>query len=171
MALTHNLIQTRRLVSNQTTITFSNIPQTYTDLRLLVSARSTATGQVRRYVNVNINSSSSPQTYVRSIAYSTNNTVTDFDNVNSNYLVMTTDGADSGVFGIGELYFINYSGSTNKAVTCTSGALSSGNSEHMIGIWGATRSTTTAITSLQFTCEIGDFVAGSVFSLYGIKKL
>lgn len=171
MAATLTLIQTYRLSSNQNTITFSSIPQTYTDLKMIVSARCTATGQVRRYMNCNINGSSSNNNYVRSIAYATNNTVSDFDTVNSNYAVVTTDGAASNTFSQGEFYFSNYTNTSEyKAVNYTGAALAEISTEHMVGIWGAYRTTTSAITSISFVPEIGDFTANTVFSLYGIKN-
>lgn len=171
MAATHKLIQTYRLSSNQNTITFSSIPQTYTDLKIYVSARCTATGQVRRYINCNINGNSTPNTYMRAIAYSSSSWVSDYDPTNSNYSVATTDGAASNTFSQGEFYFPNYTNTTEyKAVNYTGAALAEINTEHMIGIWGAYRTSTSAITSISFVPELGDFTTGTVFSLYGIKN-
>ena len=172
MAATHKLIETYRLSSAQSTITFSSIPQTYTDLKVYVSARSTLTGSVRRYIDCNINGLSTTQTYIRSIAYSTGSTVTDYDPVTSNWSVQTAADAAANTFSQGEYYFSNYTNTTDhKAANFTGGALGDSNNEHMIGIWGAIRTSNSAITSISFVSgDAGNFAANTVFSLYGIKN-
>jgi hypothetical protein len=172
MPATHNLIQTYRPSSSQNTIVFSSIPQTYTDLKVIVSARSTQTGSPRRYISVNINGSSSNNTYIRAIAYSTSSWVSDYDPTNSNYGVMSAAAAEANTFGMGEFYFSNYANTTdNKAVSFTGGTVPEVNTDHMVGIWGAYRTTNSAITSITFAAESGgDFTSETVFSLYGIKN-
>jgi hypothetical protein len=171
MPATMNLIQTQRLAATQNTITFNTIPQIYTDLRVLVSARGTRTGSNRTYINVNINGSSTNNNYVRAIAYSSNATTADFDDVNSNYMVMTAADEYADTFGMSELYLFDYTNSTEyKSALVTGAALDSVATDHMIGIWGAFRTTNTAITSLSFTPDSGNFTANTVISVYGIKK-
>ena len=172
MAATHNIIQTYRLSSSQNTIVFSSIPQTYTDLKILVSARNTLTGSARRYINCHINGLSTTQTYIRSIAYGSSNYVTDYDPSTSNWAVMSAADAPANTFGMGEYYFTNYTNTTDhKAGQFTGGTLPDTNNEHMIGIWGAIRTSNSAITSITFVCtDGGDFAANTVFSLYGIKN-
>lgn len=172
MAATHNLIQTYRLSSAQSTITFSSIPQTYTDLKIYVSARSTLTGSVRRYIDCNINGISTGNYYIRSIAYGTTNTITDTDPTNSNWSVQSAADAAADTFGQGEYYFTNYTNTTNhKAGQFTGGTVPAVNTDHMVGIWGAYRTSNSAITSISFVSgDGGNFAANTVFSLYGIKN-
>ena len=172
MAATHTLIQTYRLSSAQSTITFSSIPQTYTDLKVYVSSRSTLTGSPRRYIDCNINGSSANNTYIRSIAYSTSSYTTDYDPTNSNWSVQTAADAAANTFSQGEYYFSNYTNTTdNKAGQFTGGALGDTNNDHMVGVWGAYRTSNSAITSISFVSgDSGNFAANTVFALYGIKN-
>lgn len=171
MAATHKLIQTYRLSTSQNTITFSSIPQTYTDLRVLVSARGTRTGTNRTYITVNLNGSSANQTTIRAIAYSSSSWVTDYASAGTDYLPMTCAGAAADTFSMGELYLPNYTNSTEyKSSNVTNGALDSVNTDHMVGVWGSLRTSTSAITSISFVPDSGDFAANTVFSLYGIKN-
>ena len=85
---------------------------------------------------------------------------------------MAAAAAEADTFGMGEFYFSNYTNtSDNKAVSFTGGTVPEVNTDHMVGIWGAYRTSTSAITSITFASEAGnDFTANTVFSLYGIKN-
>jgi hypothetical protein len=170
MAATHDLIQTHRLSATQNTITFSSIPQTYTDLRFLISARGTRTGSVRTYINVYINGTSTNSQAARIIAYSTNLTLADYA-AGTDYAVMTAADAAANTFGMTELYMANYTNTTEHKSSLVSGAaLAEVSSEHMIGLWGAYKTVNNAITSVSFVPDTGDFAANTVISLYGIKN-
>lgn len=170
MAETHNLIQTHRLSATQNTITFSSIPQTYTDLRFLISARGTRTGSVRTYINVKINGTSTNSQATRVIAYAASSTVADFG-AGTDYVVMTAADAAANTFSMNELYLSDYTNTTRWKSSLHSGAaLAEVNTEHMIGLWGAYKTATDAITSVSFTPDTGDFAANTVISLYGIKN-
>ena len=53
MANTYTLIEAKSLNTTTASITFSSIPQTYTDLLVLVSARGDAGGQRDCYISFN----------------------------------------------------------------------------------------------------------------------
>ena len=150
-------------------VTFSSIPQTYTDLKVVVSARCDNSASYSS-LSININGITSgfsligleggDSTTVSSYASSTNAIAYGLSAANS----------ITNAFGNVELYLPNYTSSNYKSIS------SDGVSENNSSSTGAYRdliaslwSNTAAITSLTFTGS-GNFVQYSTFSLYGIKN-
>lgn len=174
MPTTMKLVAKNVLDTTAASVTFSNIPSSYTDLCLKFSARSgraqgfltdslvvqfngIATGYSARYLYVNSGSSI--------IAATGSGGTFTSGSVNSNDSTAST-------FGNSTLYIYNYAGSTNKA-TWSYGTSPINNSTGFYmsiatGLW----SNTSAITSMVLTTATGtNYQAGSTFYLYGIKKI
>jgi hypothetical protein len=159
------LIQTQTVTTAGPSITFSSIPQNFTDVLVLFSLRSDR-NDTAADVSLSLNGSTTNFTSrdlisvaagdVRSYSYT------------SNYLGPTNAAQNtSNTFGNSRLYIANYSGSTNKSwslETVTENNASLNFMSLMAGLW----SNTAAITSLTLGNGSFNFVAGSTVSLYGI---
>ena len=170
MANTYTLIASAVLASNQTSITFSSIPSTYTDLVLRYSARSNNAATTAQFeVRIN-NDTNTIYSYTElqgngATASSNRTSANNGDEVTSG---LTGNTATASTFASGELYIPNYAGSQYK--------VSSIDSAHENNITTAYRkahaglySGTTAISSLVINYNT-TAVTGSSFYLYGIKN-
>ena len=150
-------------------VTFSSIPQTYTDLCVLVSARDDRSLYVDDY-RILFNGNSTPFTYKALTA--DGETVSSYGgSSNSNNIgVVSAANATANTFGNGSVYILNYTGSTNKSYSAD--AVSENNATNaqqwlVAGVY----TDTSAITSI--TIDQGDgsnWVQHSTFYLYGIKN-
>jgi hypothetical protein len=153
-------------------VTFSSIPATFTDLKLVYSSRTTR-GIYVEEILVEFNGSGGTAYSQRTLG--TNGTIS-FSNsgsglANMNTVAVTsTDGTTANTFGNGELYIPNYTSANNKSL---SGDASSENNAVdayaylAAGLWADNA----AITSIKLTPAIANnFVQYSSFSLYGIKS-
>jgi hypothetical protein len=159
------LIAKQTLGSTTATVTFSDIPQTYTDLLVVVSARGNASA-ITSFLIMTIAGSgttSSPR-YLQG----NGSTAGSGANVGGfmGYIPAATSTAST--FGNTELYIPNYTGSTAKSVS-TSTVTENNATTAQIGVHAAIFGTAAA-TSLAFTANDSNFVSGSSFFLYGITK-
>ena len=163
MAVTHKLIQTISVgVGGAASIDFTSIPTTYTDLLLVMSARSTDLSQLiikfnntaTTYTTIHVNGSGS--------AASSNN------NATAGYIVGST--ATASVFGSNSYYIPNYAGSTQKSYSVdsvTENNATSATQHFGAGLWNGT----SAINQITFTIfSSGNFAQYTSASLYGILK-
>lgn len=171
MANTYQIIQTVTVgAGGAASIDFSSIPQTYTDLKILLSGRT------------NANDGSSGQwTYINFNGATTNNSVRVLYGAGSSVgqLAATSPtpyGAyvnpsnfTSSVFSNTEIYIPNYTSANNKSYSVDSASETNATvaySNFTAGLW----SSSAAITSIQLTPAGGTFVQYSLASLYGIKN-
>ena len=158
------LLERVELNNTASSVTFSNIPQTgYTDLKIVVSARNTSTGD---YFAVSFNGSSA--SFSSRYLYWENTTA------NSGTLAqyggrVNTSSTTASTFASTEVYIPNYAGSAYKSYS--SDSVSENNAAAapgslIAGLW----SNVAAITSITLTPNAGSFVANSTFSLYGIAN-
>lgn len=169
MANTFKKIQTVTVGSGgAASIDFTSIPQTYTDLKIVMSLRSTGTGVSTRYAAVSFNSNTSNYTYRRLYG---NGSGTGSDN-GSLRIIGTIPGSTvtASVFGSIELYVPNYTSANNKSYSCDSVEENNatGAEQDMIaGLW----SNTAAITSVTLTSDVGNFAEYSTATLYGVSNV
>lgn len=162
--MTLSLVQTVTVGAGGITgITFSSIPQTATDLLLIVSGRSPSTGSYADGFNLAPNSASSGLSARRlngdgSAASSGTGT---------SWFVRFGGGlATANTFGNAAIYIPNYTSSTAKSASID--AVTENNATNAIAqIQAASWTGTAAITSLFLD---GDFVQYSTASLYTITK-
>jgi hypothetical protein len=155
-------------------VTFSNIPQTYTDLKVVGSVRVSAdTSYHYEEVSVNIGSGISYSnitlyTSVSSAPASASTTGTGTAPWGGK---VVTSGNTVNTFSNWEIYFPNYS-STNQYKTFSADAVGENNAtgsglELNAGLF----STNSPITNITLGAPIGSFVQYSTFYLYGVKNL
>jgi hypothetical protein len=164
------LIARQELTSAAASITFSSIPQTFTDLYLTVSARAATGGQINSDMVFKLNGSTANYSYRQLVGsgsgVSSSSTVF---GTGTSYLGVT-NGSDStaNTFGSISAHFPNYTASAAKSVSTDSvGENNATASFQMIG--AALWNDTTAISSLEVYFFAGwNLVAGSSASLFGV---
>jgi hypothetical protein len=167
MAVTYKLIETVTVGSGGTgSIEFTSIPQTYTDLKVVMSARSnTADASSGYYFNVFLNGVSAN----RSGRYLQGNGSITTSGSYTPWGVYSSGDMTASVFSSGEMYIPNYTGSAYKSLsidTVQENNASLSRAVFVAGLW----SDTAAVTSITFTAAAGLFVQYSSASLYGIKS-
>lgn len=166
---------TFKLISSSTvgaggasTIDFTSIPGTYTDLCVKFSAKSDNGNSYGDYFVIKFNSNTSSYTTMivggnGSSAFSLSLTSRWAAQINSTFQTSNT-------FGNGEIYIPNYAGSANKTFSSDSSAennATNSESELAAGLW----SNTAAITSISFASGNGGTIQQhSTVYLYGITK-
>lgn len=170
MPATYEPIATTTLGSTSTTITFSSIPATYTDLRLITVTQAASISKLSlqfngdtatNYSYVNINSQGttaasqirSTQAYIR-------------DEISS------VAPASSGNWGLQVTDILGYAGGTFKSclMSCNYDANGTGVVGYNVGMWRSTA----AINSITIYANNGtttnyNFSIGTIATLYGIK--
>jgi hypothetical protein len=162
MPKTYEPISTQTLPSNTATVTFSSIPQTYTDL-ILVHAYDLASGAGSMYMRFNSDSGTN-----YNFTYIFGNGSAAGAGRGANQTGVVAGRAAIGGQGGGYTHIFNYTNSTiYKTVLSRSfGLIASASPWFSTNMWRNTN----AITSITCTDESGgNFAAGGVFTLYGIK--
>ena len=166
MATTMSLIAKQTVGSSgAATITFSNIPQTFTDLKLVASVR---TSQSSTQVNplISFNGSSSNFSY----RFMTGNGSSASSSSGSSNPINDVNAANStaNTFSNFEIYIPNYTGSNYKSFGIDSAQETNATTAYE-ELWAMLWSNTAAITSL--TLDSGaNFVEFSTIYLYGISS-
>ncbi len=167
MATTYTLIASTTLSSAQSSISFTSIPSTYTDLIVKVSGRltrATTGGAVVVAFNGSTSSFSIRSLYGAGSATGSGTTPSNF--------VGYWDGANetANTFSNFEMYIPNYSSSNNKSFSVD--VVDENNATEayatmVAGLWA----NSTAINSIAFTDNsAGNFAQYSTAYLYGIKN-
>ncbi len=158
------LLETIVLGQNSASVTFDNIPQTgYTDLKIVGSARSTYSGG---YVAMRLNPNGSTSNASSSIVYGSGTSVAAFSDTII-YATINANNATSNTFGNFEIYCPNYTVSATK--TFSVDAVTEDNASTALTLFAGSRwDSNSAITSLYLAPTVGDFMANSTFSLYGV---
>ena len=146
-------------------VTFNNIPQTgYTDLKLVVSARSTTTDE---YCTLSFNG----VTTNLSGKYLYGNGSTASSGSLAPILYTCQSASTANTFGNSEAYITNYASSNYKSISIDSTTETNGTNNSMIlqaGLW----SSASAITSITLTHSgSGIFARYSTFSLYALAAV
>lgn len=170
-------IQTYTLSSTASSVTFSNIPQNYTDLKVVVSARGTATSTERvSDITLRINNDSSASYSYRGLTgvpgSSSTSTFAFTGSSSFQYLGFgTSSDATANTFGSTEFNFVNYTSSVGKSISVDTVAENNSSTtllRFISGLWSP--STQAAISTLAFSLNSGNFDTGSTFTLYGISN-
>lgn len=176
MANTYVLINSQTLSTTASSVTFSSIPQTYTDLLLRMSAKSNSS-TFAESPKVIINSITSNYNHLNIFRNASNGVINTSNTNAGTYFTMGAGAIGNAatvpnVFGNGEIYLPNYTNAQDKpmifqgvqttAITTVGGVVQYG---------GGRVTTTEAITSLTLSLTNGSlWLENSSFWLYGIKK-
>ena len=171
MADTYTLISSVTVgAGGASSIDFTSIPATYTDLLVKVSARSSRS---LAYDNLNITFNSNTSSYSSRRIYGTGSaTGSDSDPAGtSSYYAALVDGntSTSNTFANVEIYIPNAFGSNYKSISSDSVEEENASTAYVqltAGLW----SNSAAISSISLGCGHGNFVQYSTAYLYGIKN-
>jgi hypothetical protein len=169
------MANTMKLISSQTvasggaaSVTFSSIPSTYTDLKLIISAR-TSRASDGDYIYLSLNGTAQADVGRYLKGYST---VAETGTVSDNYLGVPSTNNTASVFGNIEIYFPNYNSTTAKSIYALTGYADGNASAESAGTysWTSGSASTSAITSITLTGRFASFIQYSNFYLYGINN-
>jgi len=162
--MTMTLIETKTLGTAASAVEFTSVPQTFTDLFILTSARNTGSSV---FFRIELNGSTSNFTNRYLVGSGTSVVVGSESFAPFSYLNPSSWTANT--FSNGQFYIPNYSGNTNKSISVDSVSENNATAADqalVAGLW----SQTAAITSVGFRTGANNFEVGSIFSLYGILK-
>jgi hypothetical protein len=151
-------------------ITFTSIPQGYTDLKIVASVRSESPNPydfIYGYVN-GVSGIHYPGRRLRGDGSSASSATSNVGYFDLQYV--NGDGATASAFGNLEIYFPNYSGSNQKSFSIDS-VTETNSTTAYAHIWSYNYTNgTSAITSIVLASGSGYFKQYSSFYLYGIAK-
>lgn len=167
MANTYQLIEAKTLSSATASITFSSIPQTYTDLLLLSSVR-TSRATVAESILLSFNGSTS--SFSSKLLVGQGGSGTDNGTVARFIGVACGDTTTANTFGNFATYIPNYTSANYK--TYSSDSVNEDNASlAFVGLTAGLWSNTAAITSIGLSTEFANnLLTNSTFYLYGIKN-
>jgi len=154
---TYQPIASVTLSSAQSSVTFSGIPQTYTDLVVVINGGLSATTSA--YVRFN---SDSGTNYSRTALYGDGSSAGSNRGSNDTYFEAFYIGTDNST---SILQVMNYSNTTTNK-TALSRNNGGGYVSARVGLWR----NTSAITSILLAPSSGNFASGATFNLYGVAN-
>jgi hypothetical protein len=166
MANTYTLIEAKTLTTTTASVTFSSIPATYTDLKIMWSGRTTNSGVVSG-TTLTLNGSNTDSTrYLQGDG----SAIASGSSAALNAGVSGGNTATASTFSNGDVYIPNYTSTNSKSFSVD--AVTENNSTSAFTYLGASLSTlATAITSITIAPnDASSFVQYSTFYLYGIKN-
>ena len=160
-------IASQELTTSTATVTFSNIPQGYTDLKVVVSARSN-NADIQDYIKVRFNGDAADTNYSSRWVYGSGSATASGTNTFLRLGYINGATATANTFGNMEFYIPNYSATVAKSVS--SDAVTENNATAAYAWFTAGLcTTTTAISSMTIFPIAGTaFLQYSTFTLYGI---
>jgi hypothetical protein len=169
---------TMQLIAKQTvgadgaaSVTFSSIPDAskgYTDLKLVTSVRSTASGNYTG-TRISFNGTSYTANFSAKGLYGNGASAASENWTSSDFLWATGSSATASTFASDEIYIPNYTSSNNKSMSVdmvTENNATTALAYMLAGLW----SNSGAITSITLTPSSGSFAEFSTFYLYGISN-
>lgn len=170
---TYEPIATTTLASAAATITFSSIPSTYTDLKVIYVIRSTIANDFMQ-ITVNGATTNYSLTYLTgdgtsaSSSRTTNSSCWYFGGYGAGYIPTAAN-----MFALGTIDLFSYSGSTNKTALATWSADRNGTggaTERYVGLYRSTSAITTIKLETFNSAGGSNYIAaGTTATLYGIK--
>jgi hypothetical protein len=169
MPTTMRLIQRIVLGSDTASVTFSDIPGTYTDLVIFASARSDRASDSDP-MKLRFNGASSDTSHDCRVLQGSGSSVASATETRINAGMCAGNTATTNTFGNAEAYIPNYAGSTNKSVSGVGVSETNASTVYMnvtAGLWASTA----AITQIQILPVFGsNWKSASSFFLFGISK-
>lgn len=164
MPSTYTPIATQTLGSAASSVTFSSISGSYTDLVLVVVPANSAGSVVRMQLNGDTGSN-----YSNTFLKGNGSSASSARSSSQTYLTLGDDAAPTRTLGesVWISQIMNYSNSTTNKTVLTRANVASSGVEAVVGLWRSTA----AIT--QVSVQQGGsvtFSVGSTFTLYGVKS-
>lgn len=165
MANTFELIEAKTLTTSAASITFSSIPATYTDLKVIYSGRDTTDSPGSVYIQFNGAGYVSTTLKINGAGSGTPSSSTH----NNAYLGLVPGPSQTAnTFGNGEIYIPNYTSSDNKSFSSDVVTENNATTAYQF-LWAGLWSSSAVITSVSLKTDQA-FTQYSTFYLYGIKN-
>ena len=152
-------------------VVFNNIPQFYTDLKIVISSRSSSgygAGNPSLAMKFLYNGDTSETLYSSNYCLSTG--AGRYTGAAWAAWMVSGNAVTTNAFGSIDAIIPNYSGSAFKSISTDSAVESNEANGLYFGIQAQLYRSTSPITSIKFVSEMGNFVQHSTFSLYGIIR-
>jgi hypothetical protein len=160
MPNTYVALATQTIAVATSTVTFTSIPQGYTDLVLVVSAANASASNLEITFNSDTGSN-----YSRTQLAGNGSSATSARESNyTSYRTLNTP-ASTSTFSIATLHIMNYSNTTTNKTLLDRGGLSSDSTYAQVGLYRST----SAISTIRLLAG-ANFSVGSTFNLYGIAN-
>jgi hypothetical protein len=150
-------------------IDFTSIPQTYTDLYMVLSTRLTGNAG-GMYMTFNGSSSSYSGKRLGGQGASTTYSDSNAGLTNKFFLRAEDSRATANTFGSSEVYIPNYTSSNNKSASGNSVAEDNGTTYNGVEMEAMLWSNSAAITQVTIVPEAGNFAQYSTATLYGVTS-
>lgn len=159
-AQTYEPIATNTLSSNTNAITFSSIPQTYTDLLLVFNGSSTTSTDIR--VQIGNGSVDTGPSYSRTLLFGFSGGIVAAQDSNIGHWTISAYVNRSNAI----VQIMNYSNTSMHKTALTRNDISSDITYAASNLWRST----SAVNIITLTNPSHNFTAGSTFTLYGILE-
>lgn len=164
-------------LTNSTTnvVTFSSITNTYTDLLLRISAKTTRTGSGDNGADFGLQINGlSTNIYSRTTLRGTGSGLGNGRSINASEISAITEGNSvataNNIFAVHDIYITNYNSTSFKSVLYDTVTENNATGSY-IELVAGTIQTTNAVSSIRIFDQNGfNFVTGSTFTLYGIRN-
>lgn len=167
MANTYVAIATTTVGSGgASNIEFTSIPQTYTDLCVVISARSTD-GSPDQSIQFNSSTSNLSSRYFFNVGGSITNGAA---GTSIQLVGVTKSGYTASTFGTTQVYITNYASSNNKSLSAESIAPNNSTTDYFVFMGAGLWSNSAAITSLKLVSGGAAYAQYTTATLYGIKN-
>ncbi|CAB4158527.1 hypothetical protein UFOVP710_8 [uncultured Caudovirales phage] len=152
-------------------ITFSTIPNTYTDLVIKFSGRNTGT-ESSGYTDGIIRFNGSTTGYAERMVVGLGTTTTSVNQTSTGikWFFANSSITTASTFGNSEMYIPNYAGSTNKSVSIDTVVDNNSATVNVLALTAGLWSNTSAITSISITPGSGNWAQYSTAYLYGVSN-
>jgi hypothetical protein len=147
-------------------VEFTSIPATYTDLKLVMSARSNRASNADP-LTISLNSSTSGISF-RTL-YGNGSGTGSYTEAGDYFTYINAASSTSNTFSSFDLYLPNYTSSTNKSWSVDNAWENNATANGDFLVAGL-QTVTSAVTSVKISTVVGSFVQYTTASLYGISK-
>jgi hypothetical protein len=150
----------------QANIEFTSIPSGYTDLKLVVSARSTSSNTFENYILTFNGSSQTGMSARHLFGTGTASGSATYSSGDGSVFSIPAN-VTTNTFGSAEIYIPNYTSSNNKSISIdnvSENNAAAGQQNLQASLW----SNTAAITSIRLALSGGNYATNSTATLYGI---
>lgn len=159
------VIEHIELASAQSSITFSNIPQTYTDLYVVLSSRGARAGEIADVLELSFNADSTNRTSRR--LYGTGSSALSDSFTNGRIGLINATTSTSNTFSNTSIYIPNYASSVAKSASIDN-VMENNATVSFQEIFAFLWNDTDAITSVTLDLTNDNFVQYSSATLFGI---
>jgi hypothetical protein len=150
-------------------VTFNNIPQTFTDLKIVFSGRTSDTGNDRAVPFVWVNGTGDNSTNTR--LYAIPNVANGSDRSSGGFIGYASTATNTAnTFGSQEIYIPNYTSANFKQMIVDGVSESNSTTQTGLTLVATMFRTTSAVTSFSIISSAGNWVQYSTFTLYGITR-